>query len=158
MSQRLISSVSGSKSMSSTLESPPILSSGQTDGIYSIHDTFVVGDCSEGIFHGELVGFHDFLGHFETSVTFPGHVLDGNGEGTGGSSFDAVIGEDGNTGFYAHAADDLFGFLGQSVDDVGAHGLFDVDQYVKRVVVSAHYFIIEVSKANILDSSVSFGH
>jgi len=94
--------------MSSTLESSPILTSSQTDSIDAVHDSFVVGDSSEGILHCKLICLYDFVSNLQPCVSFPGHVLNRDDEGTGGSSLHAVVGEDGNSSSDPHAADDLF--------------------------------------------------
>jgi hypothetical protein len=156
--QRLVLATSCSIGMGSAFDGSPVLSGGEADSIDAVHDSLVVGDGSEGIFHGELVCFNNFLSNFDSLMSFPLHVLDGDGEGAACSAFDAVVAEDGDAGSNAHTQHNFFGPFRDCVDYVGSHRFFHVDQNVQRIVVVAWLFVVEISQTEVFDAAVSSGH
>lgn len=142
--------------MSCTFNSSPVLATSQCNGIYSIHDSFVVRCCSILVLFSKLLCFNNLRGDFKTRCTFPSKFGNWNCELWKTHPFSAEIWQ------YLNSSPSLKKYfvnnvrsskLSNGVDHIGAHWVSNVHQQLDYITI-----LTKLSKPHIFNTSASKDH
>lgn len=156
MGQRHVLSCSVSISMSWSLNSSPILTSGHTNAIDSIHNTFIMCWGSIDIFSSELICFNNFSGNITAFITLSAHHLCRNFKPSNGLSLGTVVWQNGNSSYQAHFHNfDLQSFA-KSVHNICTHRITDVHNNINDILFWVD--TVQLSHSDVWNPSAPFHH
>lgn len=156
MGQRHVLSSSVGISVRRGLNCPPILTGGQTNTIYSVHNTFIMSWSAIYIFSGKFVGFNDFSGNITSFVAFSAHHFGRNFKPSYGFSLSTVVWKNGDTRAKAHFHDLNFQSLTKGIDDICAHRVTYIHNDINNILFWVNS--IQLSDPDVRHTSTSFHH
>ncbi len=131
MAQTAVAARAGGVGVGSSLDGSPVVAGGKHDGVYAVHDPFVVGGCSVRVKGGESRCLHNALDHLLTRERFKSQSIGWHRAASPRQPSVSQIGENPQQDSPTRDALNVWGkSFASGVDCVSSHSVATIDDQV----------------------------